>query len=616
MVGGATVRVLRASRVVPVLRRLRWLLMAACLLLVTGCQAEGFLELHVDSDGGGTVYVAVAFDLDAASRTVFFEQKLPTDDLVATGWTVTGPTLEGDGRYWVRAQKAFSQLDQIPALLDEVGGKDGPFRSFAVDRSGSFGRTEWTFEGVVDLSGGLAAFTDPALAATLGGQPLGQPADAYTQEFGAPLESLAKLNVIVDLPGEVRQSNGTVGRSGLAAPTTTAGNAASGRTSTTTATTVAPSSTAGGGGGVTSTTARGTGGAGAAVVWSPSFGGAPTQLSATSVSTRLAPRLWRWAGILFGLVAAAAFLLRIGQFLFDFRRDRRREARRTGRTRTAPSAVPVPLPPFGTGRLHDPDAGPAGLKPAASPAPRSAPLPAGGIVHGGASMGPVTPSTGAVTAGGGIPATGDRGLALIVIETTGALLKDREPVADVLVPFARERGCVLSVRQIADVYLARVVGGMRPSEFWGRLGLSGNPVLLDDVYARRLELSDDVLAFLSRARQRGVIVAALGDDVPEWTSVLRQRFRLDGLVGLWVSSAEVGVRVPHPGLLEAVERASKMQPVNGMVIAASRQLLDVAKRNGYRTIHYNPGPDDPESDHPVLRSFADRSKPTQGTPAA
>jgi putative hydrolase of the HAD superfamily len=222
--------------------------------------------------------------------------------------------------------------------------------------------------------------------------------------------------------------------------------------------------------------------------------------------------------------------------------------------------------------------------------------------------------TGAVQAGrdGGEPMP----LRLIVLETTGALFAGRDPIGEVLVPFARERGCVLSVRQIADLYLARAVGGMSAADFWTGLGLAGDPMLLDDVYARRFELADQVLAFLTQANQRGVAVAAVGDDVPEWTAVFRQRFRLDGLIGTWVSSAEVGVRVPHPALLEAVERATGYPPRASMVIGATRSLLDAARRLGYRTTHYNPGPDDPESDHPVLRTFADRGRPAQGTPAA
>lgn len=203
-------------------------------------------------------------------------------------------------------------------------------------------------------------------------------------------------------------------------------------------------------------------------------------------------------------------------------------------------------------------------------------------------------------------------MAFIVIETTGALVAGRDPVGEVLVPFARERGCVQSVRQIADLYLARVVGGISSGDFWSGLGLTGDASLLDDNVARRFELTAHVVEFLSLARQRGVSIVALGDDVPEWTAVLRPRFGLDGLIGTWVSSAEVGVRVPHPALLEAVERATALMPGQAMMIGTTRSLLDGAARLGYRTVQYNPGPDDPDSEHPVLRSFAERS----GTPAA
>ncbi|MEZ5264657.1 MAG: hypothetical protein R2755_23395 [Acidimicrobiales bacterium] len=223
---------------------------------------------------------------------------------------------------------------------------------------------------------------------------------------------------------------------------------------------------------------------------------------------------------------------------------------------------------------------------------------------------PATPAAPASGSG-----AGRKGLRLIVIETSGALLAGRDPVAEHLVPFCRERGCVLSVRQIADLYVSRAVGTTAPTDFWQELGLSGDPMLLDDAYARRFELTDHVVAFLSQARNRDVAVAAIGDDVPEWTAVHRQRFKLDGLIAHWISSAEVGVRLPHPGLLEAVERTTGVAPEQSMLIGASRALLDAAARRGYRTVHYNPGPDDPDSEHPVLRTFAERGRPMP-SPAA
>ncbi len=65
----------------------------------------------------------------------------------------------------MRAEKEFSQLDQLGAVINEVAGPNGPFRNFEVQRSSSFGERQWQFSGTVDLSGGLAAFSDEGIAA-------------------------------------------------------------------------------------------------------------------------------------------------------------------------------------------------------------------------------------------------------------------------------------------------------------------------------------------------------------------------------------------------------------------------------------------------------------------
>lgn len=598
-------------------RRLRWLVLGALLVVLAGCKTEAFIEVQVDDDGGGSVYVAVALDAEAAARSVNYEASLPIEDLKATGWTVTGPAQEADGRIWLRAQKPFSQVSQLPGLIDEVAGKGGPLRDFKVDTTSSFGKRGWAFSGTVDLSGGLTSFTDPELAAALGGTPLGQSPEKYAEALGgATLESLVKLNIVVDLPGEVQESNGNVGKAGLAAPTTTSTAPGTGSTTTT------PAAAAG-----SSTTAR-RASTGAAIVWTPSFAdGAPSELRASASADRLLPRLWRWLALVAAALGAVALLYQLVRLGLDRAREGRRVAPRASRPASVTEPVPVPVGGPGVGSTLPGD----GLFAQSSTSPTS-PLgpssrsgspgadPGGGL--GTVVVAPVgsptpPPSTARADSGEGEAASGSRAksLRLIVIETTGALFAARDPVGDVLVPFARERGCVLSVRQIADVYLARAVGGMSAVDFWTGLGLTGDPMLLDDVYARRFELTDDVLTFLSQARQRGVSVAAVGDDVPEWTAVFRQRFRLDGMISAWVSSAEVGVRVPHPALLEAVERATGYPPAASMVIAGTRALLDTARRLGFRTIQYNPGPDDPESDHPVLRTFADRGRANDPSPA-
>lgn len=585
------------------------LLLTFAVLLLAGCQTDAFLEVQVDADGGGAVYVAVALDQEAAARSVLYENKapnvLPIEDLTNAGWRVTGPTQEQDGRIWLRAEKEFSQLDQLTSVVNEVAGADGPFQNFQVERSSSFGERSWQFSGTVDLTQGMSGFSDDGVAAAFAGEALGQPEAVFTEQLGTSLEDAVAFNVIVNLPGDLGTNNGVVGSAGQAAATTTSAPRSEEATSTavdavTTVPVRAPDK-------------------GAAVVWNPSFAdAAPVALDASSSSKQLLPRIWRWAGLFAGVVGAVALLYRIGQTLLDRRRDRRRSVPR-------PSPMGVGLPddagqPMPIGRFGD--AGPGDPPPSIGGGPR--PVPLGSTLGTSATPGRIDlaaeEAAGRAANGNGAdgsvaPADGSRGLSLIVIETTGALLTGRDPVGDVLVPFCRERGCVLSVRQIADLYLARVVGGMSSADFWTGLGLPGDPMLLDDAYARRFELTDHVTAFLSQARSRGVSVAAVGDDVPEWTSVYRQRFKLDGLIGSWVCSAEVGVRVPHPALLESTEKATGVAPAQAMVIAASRSLLDAAGRLGYRTVQYNPGPDDPDSEHPVLRSFAERGRPTASSSA-
>ena len=155
-----------------------------------------------------------------------------------------------------------------------------------------------------------------------------------------------------------------------------------------------------------------------------------------------------------------------------------------------------------------------------------------------------------------------------------------------------------------ESYVSRVVGGLPAAEFWAGLGILGDPMLLDDSYARRYELSPDIDEFLGQAIGRGMDVVTVGEEVPEWVGVFRQRFALDQLISAWVTSSDVGVRPPHPALVQAALRAAGSAPGAAMVIARNLRLLDGARRLGCRTVQYLPEDTAALGDHPLLRSFA------------
>jgi uncharacterized protein len=190
------------------------LLLAGLLALTaTACQVRTTVAVDVAEDGSGTVTVAVGLDADALRRlpdldddgrstTADLAGLVRTDDLEAAGWHVNAPVgAADDGFVWMRATKPFGTPEEAERVLAEVAGANGPLRDLRIERNTGFGRSQFTFEGTADLSGGLEAFGDGGLAAALEGEPLGQDASAIERELGRPLSEMFSLEVSADLPG-------------------------------------------------------------------------------------------------------------------------------------------------------------------------------------------------------------------------------------------------------------------------------------------------------------------------------------------------------------------------------------------------------------------------------
>jgi hypothetical protein len=96
--------------------------------------------------------------------------ELRLDDLRETGWTVVGPAREKDNLTWVRISHRFASAEEANRLADQLGT---PFRDLRLVRSRSFLKTKTSLTGQIDLSQGLAGFSDPALQEALGGADLG-----------------------------------------------------------------------------------------------------------------------------------------------------------------------------------------------------------------------------------------------------------------------------------------------------------------------------------------------------------------------------------------------------------------------------------------------------------
>lgn len=175
--------------------------LAALLVLLSGCQIDVRVDTVVEDDGSGTVTVAVGLDDAALARVGDPDATFHVDDLRAAGWTVAPAERDGTDVTWVRATKAFSQPSEAGAVMTEITGPDGPLRDVALTKDASVARTTWRFAGTVDLTDGLAAFSDPEVAAALGGDPFGGNVQVIEAEEGRPATEMIDVTMTVDLPG-------------------------------------------------------------------------------------------------------------------------------------------------------------------------------------------------------------------------------------------------------------------------------------------------------------------------------------------------------------------------------------------------------------------------------
>lgn len=184
-------------------------------VVLTGCELRTEVNLDITDDGTGTLEVGVGVDDDILDRQPELLENLAVDDLLDAGWELNGPAREDDDLTWVRLRHPVTAPADVGPLVEQVAGEDGPFRDFVLERDDAFARTEYTFSGVVDFSGGAAGLVeDPELADALDAEPI----ELLEAQVGSAVDQLIGVQVAVRLPGDVdsnaptQASNGAIWR--------------------------------------------------------------------------------------------------------------------------------------------------------------------------------------------------------------------------------------------------------------------------------------------------------------------------------------------------------------------------------------------------------------------
>jgi hypothetical protein len=197
----------------PHLGRIRLVVVALALVVVlAGCRVTTTVGVRVGANGTGDVTVKLVLDRAAVTEIGGLARQLQTSDLVAAGWVVKGPDAVRGGGEVVTVTHRFAQLDQVPAILDEVAssgrGSPAPF-VLSVVRSGPTTRVTTTAVGRVDLRCGLSCFGDAGLQKAFGSD-VGVNASGFGGKSG---EAAARRDFVFDftlsVPGRVVATDAT-----------------------------------------------------------------------------------------------------------------------------------------------------------------------------------------------------------------------------------------------------------------------------------------------------------------------------------------------------------------------------------------------------------------------
>lgn len=181
--------------------------LAALALAVAGaCQVDASVEVQARPDGSGEVKATALLDRSATRAIGDLATQVALDDLRAAGWEVRGPEENSDGGSEIEVRHGFTDVADARQLLVQLTGSDGAFKGFVLEQKRTFLRTETALRGTVDLSRGMAVFSDPKLTEALGGQPLGVTPEQLEQRLGAPVDRVFGLQVAVRLPGGVESN--------------------------------------------------------------------------------------------------------------------------------------------------------------------------------------------------------------------------------------------------------------------------------------------------------------------------------------------------------------------------------------------------------------------------
>jgi hypothetical protein len=181
----------------------RVLALCVCAVALASCRIDLNVDVSIEPDGTGTITLVATADAEVLAAVPTLADELATDDIIAAGWTIDGPTTLPDGGLTITLSHDFASDVEATNLLNSIGP---PFNQMSMTRNTNGEDTTTRLAGLLGLPDGFESFADEDLVAAVGSMPFSEQIAAS----GATPESSINAVLRATLPGQIQgdETNG------------------------------------------------------------------------------------------------------------------------------------------------------------------------------------------------------------------------------------------------------------------------------------------------------------------------------------------------------------------------------------------------------------------------
>lgn len=176
-------------------------------------------------------------------------------------------------------------------------------------------------------------------------------------------------------------------------------------------------------------------------------------------------------------------------------------------------------------------------------------------------------------------------MSCLVLDAMGVIFKSADDVAELLIPFIAEKAESFNEQVIRSAYLEASLGNISPDEFWNQVDVAPE---LEDEFLSRHSLNPGITELLSQAKNNGISVWCLSNDVGRWSDKLRKNLGIEKFLKGSIISGDVGVRKPDQEIYEILIHSIGCQVENILFVDDREKNVIASRKAGIETIMFNP----------------------------